>query len=94
MEDSENASNESRMWLKRAGWLFLAFLLFFVTPYALSLLGQLTGLEDWSETFGPLVWWNQANALPFMLGFAMILVLMAAIMYFVLQAFNPTEGAW
>ncbi len=94
MEDTIETQSETRIWMKRAGWLFLAFILFFITPYALMVLANMTGLTDWSEQFGPLVFFNQENAIPFMLGFGLIIALMAVIMYFVLQAFGSTEGAW
>jgi hypothetical protein len=94
MEDDYEQRDESRIWLKRAGWLFLAFTIFFLTPYLLTVLSQVTGLEDWSDTFGPLVWWNEANAVPFLMGFVMVIIMMSAIMYLVLQSFSSKEGGW
>ena len=94
MEEDNEERNESRIWLKRAGWLFLALIIFFLMPYLLIVLAEFTGLEDWSDTFGPLIWWNEANAIPFLMGFAMVLIMMSGIMYLVLQAFSSKEGAW
>ena len=94
MEEDNEDRNESRIWFKRAAGLFLALIIFFLMPYLLIVLAEVTGLEDWSNTFGPLIWWNEANALPFLLGFVMVLIMMSAIMYLVLQAFSSKEGAW
>ncbi len=83
-----------RTWLKRAGWVALAIGVFVLTPFVLSVLAEVTGVVHFREIYGPLLMWNDLSAPAFVVGFVIILALMTVMMYLVLRAFSPTEGAW
>jgi hypothetical protein len=82
------------LWLKRAGYLSLAVLVFVSTPYFLAVLADFTGVGAWSEVFGPLVFWNEVSGPAFIMGFIFIVGLSAIMMYAILKAFSVREGAW
>ncbi|MGY5874721.1 MAG: hypothetical protein RTU30_03150 [Candidatus Thorarchaeota archaeon] len=87
-------SGTGKVWAKRLGWLFLAMLVFIGTPFILSMVGDLTGVTAFRDIFGPLVFWNALSGPAFVIAFAVIVGLVAAIMFFILKSFETTEGAW
>ncbi|NWF96458.1 MAG: hypothetical protein HXY34_10000 [Candidatus Thorarchaeota archaeon] len=80
--------------LKRAGYISAGVLVFVSTPFILALVGDLTGLTSWSEVFGPYVFFNEISGPAFIVGFVVILVLTAAILRLLLEAFGDEGGAW
>lgn len=82
------------VWRRRALYLLGAFALFFIMPYFLVFLAELTGVSAFSEIYGPLVFWNELSAPAFLIGFVSICVFVSVIMYLVLRSFEVQDGAW
>ncbi len=87
-------SDMRAVWLKRAGYLSVAALVFVTTPYFLMLVSDLTGVGAFSEIFGPFIFWNELSGPGFIMGFGAIVILSAIMMYFILKAFSAAEGTW
>ncbi|TFG33858.1 hypothetical protein EU527_06405 [Candidatus Thorarchaeota archaeon] len=99
-DDEENESqagipqSRPRVWRKRALYLLSAIALFIVMPFFLVFIGDLTGVTSFSEIYGPFVFWNELSAPAFLIGFFVICIFTASIMYLILRSFEVQEGAW
>lgn len=92
---AEPAPSDSRsLWLKRAGYLSIAALVFASTPFFLVMVGDLTGALTFREVFGPYVWFNELSSNAFLAGFAAVVLLVVVMMFFILKAFSAEEGSW
>ena len=101
VEDEEESTVEMEpirtsrtVMLKRAGYLAIVILVFVSTPFILEAVGYLTGGLSWQQTFGGGFFWNTAAGQSFLVGFAVVVILITLMMYFILKAFSTTEGAW
>jgi hypothetical protein len=81
-------------WRKRAMYILGAIALFIIMPYFLVFLANVTGVTQFTEIYGSLVFWNELSAPAFLLGFVSICIFTASIMYLVLRSFDVQEGAW
>jgi hypothetical protein len=89
------AIRDSRtVFLKRAGYLSVAVLVFVTAPFFLVLLADATGASSFSSVYGMYVFWNNLSGPAFVIGFFAIVILSAAMMYFILKAFSAAEGRW
>lgn len=99
-EEQESISEEEpiptsrAVMLKRAGYLAMVIVVFVSTPFVLTAVGILTGGLFWQETFGGGFFWNTVAGQSFLAGFAVVIILISLMMYFMLKAFSTTEGAW
>jgi hypothetical protein len=84
----------NNLWLKRAGYLAFAAIVFVSVPYLLLLVVEVTGVGNWSDIYGPLVFFNELSSRSFLLAFVSVLALLAVMMYFVLKSFSVGEGNW
>ncbi len=80
--------------LKRAGYVSGILLVFVSTPFLLVFIAEITGALTWSSEYGPIVFWNEISGTAFVVGFGVIIILTAAMMYFILKAFNSTGEPW
>ena len=72
----------------------MVIVVFVSTPFVLTIIGYATGGLTWTEVFGEGFHWNTVAGQSFLAGFVTVLILISAMMYFMLKAFNTTEGAW
>jgi hypothetical protein len=93
-ERDEYGQDSKGVWLKRAGYLTMALLVFTSTPFILLMVGDITGASTWRDIFGGVVWWNQFSGTAFLIAFATIIALAGGIMFFILKAFHSEEGGW
>lgn len=84
----------SRVWIKRMGYLVLAVMIFFLTPFVLGIVAYVTGVGSFTDIYGPLMFWNELSGTGFLVGFGVIIVMIAVIMFLILRAFSVEEGAW
>ena len=84
----------SRVWMKRAGYIALALMIFFLTPFALGVVAEITGVGSFTDIYGPLMFWNELSGTGFLIGFGVIIVMISIIMFLILKAFSVEEGAW
>jgi hypothetical protein len=83
----------SRAWyLKRAGYLAMAVIVFVSVPFILQLISDITGLSHWAEIYGDLWFFNELSARGFMVGFIGVIVMLCLMMYFILKAFSADES--
>ena len=82
------------VWLRRAAYMAMAIAMFVGIPLILVMLADLTGVIHFREIFGPLIWWNELSAPSFMLGFLAIVLMVGIVIFFILKAFDTSEGAW
>ncbi len=101
MEEVEESTSEPEpiptsrtVWLKRAGYLAMVIVVFVSTPFVLTAVGILTGGLFWNEIFGGSFFWNTTAGQSFLAGFAVVLILITLMMYFMMKAFSTSEGAW
>jgi hypothetical protein len=80
--------------LKRAGYISVAVLVFVTAPFFLVMLADLTGASSFSEIYGRFIFWNQLSGPAFVIGFFAVVMLSAAMMYFILKAFSAGEVIW
>ncbi|RDE15914.1 MAG: hypothetical protein C4K49_05560 [Candidatus Thorarchaeota archaeon] len=86
--------DSTSLWLKRAGYLSIAALVFVSAPFFLVMVADLTGANTFSEIFGPYVFFNELSSNAFLAGFLAVIILTAAMMFFILKAFSAKEGTW
>jgi hypothetical protein len=86
--------DSTSLWLKRAGYLSIAALVFVSAPFFLVMVADLTGAHTFSEIFGPYVFFNQLSSNAFLAGFSSVVLLVIAMMFFILKAFSTSEGTW
>ncbi len=92
---TEAMSNDSTsLWLKRAGYLSIAAIVFVSTPFFLVMVSDLTGANTFSQLYGSVVFFNELSSNAFLLAFLSVVVLAAAMMFFILKAFSASEGTW
>ena len=88
-------AEDGSAWRKRAMYLLGAIALFILMPYFLGFLADFTGVTQFSEIYGPLVFWNELSGSAFVLGFMAICIFTAGIMYMILRSFDVQDsGAW
>ena len=90
----ESEPTSRAVWLKRGGYLSMVIVVFVSTPFVLTIIGYATGGFAWTEEFGEVFYWNTAAGQTFLAGFVTVIILISVMMYFMLRAFNTTEGAW
>jgi len=84
-----------QVWFERAGYVALAFAVFVSVPFILVEFARATGGLYWSDLFSRTSpWGNALTASTFVGAFILILILMSVIMYFLVRAFDVTDGAW
>ncbi len=93
MVDSQQV-NWKRIWVKRAIYLALAIGVFVALPMLLLVIANLTGVINFSEIYGPLVWFNELSAPAFMIAFFTILIVIGVILFLILKMFETSEGGW
>lgn len=93
-EEVKPQTGISRVWLKRMAYLTLALMIFFLTPFALGVVAEVTGVGSFTDIYGPLMFWNELSGTGFLVGFGVIIIMIAVIMFLILKAFNVEEGAW
>ena len=86
--------DSASLWLKRAAYLSIAALVFVSAPFFLVMVADLTGAHTFSEIFGPYVFFNELSSNAFLAGFLSVVILAAAMMFFILKAFSAKEGTW
>jgi len=89
-----NPVDPTSVWLRRAGYLSIAALVFVSTPFFLVTVADLTGAHAFSEIFGPILFWNELSSGAFLAAFVSVVLLAAAMMFFILKAFSANEGSW
>jgi hypothetical protein len=96
MKDADNIEIEDSKitWLKRAGYLSLVLIIIVSAPYILTAIGVATGATEWSNTYGPNPFFTNLSASSFMVAFIAVILLVGLMVYFVMKAFQTTEGAW
>ncbi|MFW9953943.1 MAG: hypothetical protein ACFFD3_05250 [Candidatus Thorarchaeota archaeon] len=82
-----------RKWLRRTVYIILAIVLFTSTPFILDGIGTLVSGGDWTE-FANSWFGERGSAQVFVIGFAVIIVILGFILYFILNAFGGEEGGW
>ncbi len=82
------------VWVRRAAYIAVALTVFVMMPLALVIMADVTGVVNFRYIFGPLVFWNELSGPAFVLGFFTVIILVAIIIFFILKAFDTTEGAW
>lgn len=82
------------VWVRRAAYIAVALAVFVMMPLTLVILADVTGVINFRDIFGPLVFWNELSGPSFVLGFFTIIILVAIMVFFILKAFDTTEGAW
>ncbi len=90
----ETLVSSKRVWMKRAGYISIAIIVFVSIPFVLTTIGIMTGGIYWNEYFGGSFFWNQLSGTTFVIGFFAVIVLISIIMYLLMNAFHTTEGAW
>ena len=93
-EEVKPQTGISRVWIKRAGYIALALMIFFLTPFALGIVAEITGVGSFTDIYGPLMFWNELSGTGFLIGFGVIIVMISVIMFLILKAFSFEEGAW
>ncbi|MGY5861525.1 MAG: hypothetical protein RTU09_04060 [Candidatus Thorarchaeota archaeon] len=93
-EEVKPQTGISRVWVKRTAYLVLALMIFFLTPFALGIVAEVTGVGSFTDIYGPLVFWNELSGTGFLVGFGVIIIMIAVIMLLILKAFSVEEGAW
>ena len=53
-----------------------------------------TGVGSFTDIYGPLMFWNELSGTGFLVGFGVIIGMIALIMFLILKAFSVEEGAW
>ncbi|MHA1770346.1 MAG: DUF5658 family protein [Candidatus Thorarchaeota archaeon] len=93
---TEHPQKRSRrkVWMKRLAWIAGAILMFVLAPFILIGIGILTGGISWNSIYGNFFYWNQLSGITFVIGFFVTLVIFGAVMLFLMNAFDETEGAW
>lgn len=86
--------DSTSLWLRRAGYLSIAALVFVSTPFFLVMLADLTGAHTFSEVFGPFVFFNAMSSNAFLAAFLCVVILVGVMMFFILKAFSAGEGTW
>jgi hypothetical protein len=82
------------VWLRRAGFISIAIMVFVSIPFVLITVGELTGGLYWNEQYGGSFYWNDLSANAFLWGFLTVIVLISVMMYFIMKSFTAREGAW
>jgi len=82
------------VWLRRAGFMSMAILVFVSTPFVLVTVGALTGGLGWTQQYGNSFYWNEVSASAFIAGFFAVIVLISIMMYFIIRSFTAQDGAW
>ena len=84
----------ARVWIKRAGFMSMAIVVFVSIPFVLVTVGALTGGLTWTENYGDNFYWNAVSANAFLVGFLAAIVLISIMMYFIMKGFTARDGAW
>jgi len=92
--DEESKQSRLGLWPKRFLYIAGAVALFFIMPYFLVFLGDLSGVSAFTDIYGPMVFWNELSAPAFLMGFISICIFVAVIMYLILRSFEVQDGAW
>lgn len=93
-EEVKPQTGISRVWIKRMGYLALALMVFFLTPFVLGVVAEITGVGSFSDIYGRFMFWNELSGTGFLVGFGVIIIMMCVIMFLMLKAFNVEGGAW
>ncbi len=84
----------SKAWLKRAGLLMLAVILFLSIPYVTMAIGLIYGTIYGQSFSGSNLYWTIEGGRTFLTGFFAIVLMLGIVLYIILNAFDSKEGAW
>jgi hypothetical protein len=82
------------VWIRRAAYLAVAIAAFVGLPLILIIIADLTGVVNFSQIFGDLVFWNELSGPSFVIAFFTIIIFVGFIVYLLLNVFETSEGAW
>ncbi|MFO7835772.1 MAG: hypothetical protein R6V83_03885 [Candidatus Thorarchaeota archaeon] len=93
-EDSNKKTDRANTWPKRTAYMLIAVLVFVSIPFILTEIARLTGALDWTGVFGGTFYWNYISGPTFMIGFIMVIGVVALAVYLMFKAFDTSKGAW
>ncbi len=93
-EEELRVVSRKRVMAKRAIFMLLAILLLIMVPVIMTWFGEVTGVSQFSEIYGDLIFWNELSGPSFVLAFFAVIFLTAGIMYLMMVAMDTTEGGW
>lgn len=93
-EDSNKKTDGANTWAKRIAYILIAVLVFVSIPFILTEIARLTGALDWTGVFGGTFYWNYISGPTFMIGFIMVIGVVAVAVYLMFKAFDTSKGAW
>ncbi|MFW9848770.1 MAG: hypothetical protein ACFFF4_06500 [Candidatus Thorarchaeota archaeon] len=94
VQEMENIPVSIGVWLKRAGFISMAIIVFVSIPFILVAVGSLTGALGWTAQYGNSFFWNEVSATAFLTGFFTVIILISIMMYFIIKSFTTRGGAW
>ncbi|NWF96459.1 MAG: hypothetical protein HXY34_10005 [Candidatus Thorarchaeota archaeon] len=95
MTETDTVVHSTRKaWLLRSIYILVSVGVFIFMPFFLIWLGYATGVTWWKETFGPYVFFDTTTGPAFVIGFVSVLFMVALMIFFIMKAFDTTEGAW
>ncbi len=92
--DSNKKTDGANTWPKRIAYMLIAVLVFVSIPFILTEIARLTGALDWTGVFGGTFYWNYISGPTFMIGFIMVIGVVAVAVYLMFKAFDTSKGAW
>lgn len=80
-------------WTRRLIYIALAIVVFIFIPFIIDNVGYLVAGQDWTA-FRETWFSDPRSGQTFLVGFAVVVVIIFVIMYFIISAFETTEGGW